>query len=247
MGGQNHQPTNQIRLIAPSAWLSQRVGEGFVAVLQANNELENAIMAAMDRLHVEAMAPAPDRTPSEYLGTAIDKLTRSIGIVDEIQDAYANLLDAAAAENYTGNPLVSKLKSFRLDEAFSGDLVIPALNASAWKPLEDRISEDNILKTLEWEATEFKRVVQPTKALIAVLNECVAIDREDGSRRMVEAIECNEVMLRQEFARVFSCWNHLHGLFLYSALAMTELFYRTNDFGSLLDQNGGRGISEAVA
>lgn len=238
MGGQNHQPTNQVRLIAPSAWLSQRVGEGFAEVLHANSELENAIIVAMNHLHVEKVAPTLPGSVAAYMSASITKLERSLEIVKEIGIAYANLLDAADAENYKGNPLVAKLRSFRLDEALSGDLVLPSINPKAWKPLEDRISEDNILKTLSWEAQEFESVIGPTKALIGVLRGCVDIAANDSNRRMVEAIECNEVMLRQEFARVFSCWNYLHGLFLYSALAMTELFYRTNDFGSLLsDEN----------
>ena len=52
---------------------------------------------------------------------------------------------------------------------------------------------------------------------------------------MADAIENNEVPLRQYYAQVFSLWNTLHAMFLYSALMMTELFYRVNAYPSLLE------------
>lgn len=238
MGGQNHQPTNRVRLIAPSAWLSQRVGEGLVHVLRSNSELENAIMSGMAHLHVETLAPPLPLAAAEYLAEAISELETSLGIISEIKTAYRNLLEAAQAENYTGNPLASQLPSFRLDQAFHGNLIIPAMNSSAWKELEARISSDNILSTLEWEATQFDALREPTSQLIQVLAEAQSLAETGGGRAMVEAIECNELPLRQRFARVFSLWNHLHALFLYSALAMTELFYRTNSLGTLLNEEG---------
>ncbi len=234
MGGQNHQPTNQVRLIAPSAWLSQRVGDAFSQVLQSNSALENAIIVGMRHLHVEDIAPPLTQSAIEYLGEAINLLERSLHEVGRISTAYGNLLAAADLENYKGNPLASKIKTFALDEALAGELILPGVNPVAWKSLEHHISQENILSTLKWEAVEFERVREPTKALISVLEQCQRIAREQGDRRMVEAIECNEVRLRQEFAKVFSLWNYLHGLFLYSAVAMTELFYRTNAFGSLI-------------
>ena len=248
-GGKNHQPTSAVRLIAPSAWLSQRVGLALSEVLQSNNELENAIIVGMERLHVEKLAPSLPGSATDYLKLAIEHLERSLQVVSDIGAAYSNLLLAADAENYKGNPLASRLKEFRLDDAFSGALVLPAINPVAWENLEDRIAQQNILATLAWEATEFKRVIRPTKALIAVLERCSEMAETAGARRMVEAIECNGLMLRQEFAKVFSLWNYLHDLFLYSALAMTELFYRTNAFGSLLlnGEASGRPASQAVA
>src|ERR1700722_11959413 len=99
MGGQNHQPTNQVRLIAPSAWLSQRVGEAFCRVLQANSALENAIIVGMGHLHVEGIAPELEGSSDSYLADAGDLLRRSIETIDEIAQAYDNLLSAADAEN----------------------------------------------------------------------------------------------------------------------------------------------------
>jgi hypothetical protein len=238
VGGQNHQPTNRIRLIAPSAWLSRCVGDGFSHVLRANSELENAIIVGMDRLHVNALAPDLPDSALAYLGRSIEHLRASLAMLPEIEAGYDNLLDAARAENYQGNPLASDLPRFDLAASFEGGLVTPAINRAAWDELEARIADQNILGTLAWEATCFTALAEPTISLIEVIEECRLIAGRDGARAMVEAIELNELPLRQRFAPVFSRWNHLHAMFLYSALIMTELFYRTNAYGTLLSEEG---------
>jgi hypothetical protein len=116
-------------------------------------------------------------------------------------------------------------------------LITPAINRAAWDELESRIADENILKTLAWEATCFAALNEPTSALIEALEKCREMAKRDGARAMVEAVECNELPLRQRFAPVFSQWNHLHAMFLYSALMMTELFYLTNSFGTLTSEN----------
>ncbi|NJO35960.1 MAG: hypothetical protein HC869_25675 [Rhodospirillales bacterium] len=235
MGGQNHQPTSHIRLIGPSALLSQRVGEGFSAVLESNNQLENAIMVAMDGLHVEPFVVCLSCGASEYLDETVMHLERSLTKVREIQLGYRHLLDAAAKEGYRGNPLVSSLRSVDLPRAFEGTLILPSLNRQAWEDVESRVSSMNILDTLAWEATQFSLLDGPTKELIGVIKEAQARLSSGGKREFIEAIECNRISLRQAYARVFSLWNYLHAMFLYSALMMTELFYRTNNLPSLLE------------
>lgn len=234
MGGQNHQPTRSIRLIAPSAWLSQKLGEGFVEILQSNNELENAIISAMDHLHVEGIASAT-KSPTEYLNSTILHLETSLQKVAELQEAYKHLLDAARLENYKGNPLASMVRDFDLSTKFSGTLVLPAVNEIAWQGVESRVKEENILKTLEWESSEFSKLAEPTKVLIAVIRDANVLFDKSGKGAFIEAIELNQIPLRQCYARVFSMWNHLHAMFLYSALMMTELFYRSNGIQSLLE------------
>jgi hypothetical protein len=228
MGGQNHQPTSSIRLIAPSAWLSQKVGEAFTEVLQSNSELENAIMIAVDRLHVECFASGLSKTADEYLQFAIKHLNTALSKVDDIQRGYKHLLDAAAQERYKGNPLASTV---------GGTLILPTVNERAWNDVQHRVKDTNILRTLEWESAEFNHVRIPTSDLIRVIEEARNILQLKGKEAFIEAIECNQISLRQCYARVFSSWNHLHAMFLYSALMMTELFYRTNRFGTLLQDS----------
>src|ERR1044072_2703681 len=181
MGGQNHQPTNQVRLIAPSVWLSQRIGDGFSHVLRANSELENAIIAGMDHLHVEGLAPHLPLSAAEYLDVSISHLETSLATISDIEIAYANLLAAADAENYRGNPLASKVATLGLAGKFEGGLVSPSINRAAWDELESRVADQNILKTLAWEATRFGELREPTAALIEVLQKCRAIATTEGS------------------------------------------------------------------
>ena len=235
MGGKNHQPTNVIRLIAPSAWLSKKQSEGLIAVLEANNHLEDAIISAMGRLHVEEFVPKSGDTPTDHLTLTLEKLRASLTKLDDIARAYDNLLDAAAKENYTGNPLASKLKDLDLSGQFAGVLIQPHVNRPAWEGVEARIQEDNILAALRWEKDQFELLRQPTHDLIECIAASASILTATGASRFVKAIEMNEVPLRQRYAKVFSLWNNLDAMFLYSALMMTELFYRSNGFPSLLN------------
>lgn len=109
------------------------------------------------------------------------------------------------------------------------------VNSRVWSELEEHIQKQNILDTLAWEAEQFEQLQMPTRNLIATLQECRRIAETDGGNAMANAIENNEVPLRQFYAQVFSLWNTLHAMFLYSALMMTELFYRTNGYPSLTE------------
>ncbi|MGH8535186.1 MAG: hypothetical protein ACREXM_01685 [Gammaproteobacteria bacterium] len=234
MGGKNHQPTRQ-RITAVSAWLSQRIGEGVALVQTSNNHLEDAIMLGMGKLHVQDLVPSLSGTPTEHLLKAIDALGRSQVTLTQIQVGFGRLSDVARIESYSGNPLASQLKSYDLRSKFEGALVRPFANIGIWEELEERITTDNILKTLEWERSQFEMLNQPTFDLIAVMEDCRRISEQEGGHTFVDAVEHNRLPLRQYFAQVFSLWNHLDAMFLYSALMMTELFYRANSFPSLLD------------
>jgi hypothetical protein len=235
MGGQNHQPTNRT-LICPSAWLSQKLGEGLIAVLNANNELENAIIVAGDRHLVEDRTRHLKGTPSEYLDKTISELELSVSKIFELQHAYKSLVRAACAEGYKGNPLSATIGDLNLAVQFSGTLILPSVNRDAWNAVESRVRATNILPTLEWESCEFDRLRELTIELKSVLQVAKAILVDDGPRSFVDAVESNQIPLRQCYARVFSLWNYLHAMFLYSALMMTELFYRSNHLPSLLDE-----------
>lgn len=232
MGGQNHQPTNRIQLIAPSAWLSKQVGDGFRAVLEANSYLENAIISAMDRLYVEELVPKASTNPVADLTACIEALENSLRRVADIDIGFENLLRAADREGYTGNPLAASCGELGLKARFSKHLVLPAINDAAWNDIESRVQSLNVLGTLRWEREQFRTLVEPTHALLQVMNDCLAIATR-SPRAFIEAVECNGVALRQRYAQVFSRWNYLHVMFLYSALVMTELFYRSHEYESL--------------
>ena len=234
MGGQNHQPTNT-GITPASAWLSQKVGDGFAFVLEANGHLENAIMIGMNKLHIHDLIPDLDGTPSEHVHKAIECLKLSQERLSEIQIGFNRLIEIAKVVGYKGNPLASKVKSFGLKEQFEGLLIRPVINTMIWEDLEMRIQDLNILKTLEWEAEQFLSLEEPTSRLIEVLQQCLELSEKQSGRDMADAIENNELPLRQFYAQVFSTWNSLHAMFLYSSLIMTELFYKINAYPSLVE------------
>lgn len=234
MGGQNHQPTGT-KITAASAWLSQNVGKGFALVLEANNHLENAIMLGMKKLYIEDLTPFLGGTPEEHIEKTITALSQSVDTLEKIQLGFTRLQEVAEIIRYKGNPLSPTIKEHQLKEKFEGVLVKPYCNGKIWEELENHIQEDNILNTLKWEADQFKELCSPTEHLISILLECKRIAQSEGGQAMADAIENNEVPLRQYYAQVFSLWNTLHAMFLYSALMMTELFYQVNAFPSLLE------------
>lgn len=245
MGGKNHQPTNR-PITAVSAWLSQRVSKGFIYALEANNCLEDAIILGMEKRHVQDFAASLTGTPSGHLQESISLLQKSLATLDEIKAAYSRISEAAKIEGYIGNPLASRLPSLMLKDKFEGVLVRPSINSDVWRQLEERIKSHNILKTLEWEAEQFEQLRQPTQDLLVVMADCQRVAEAKGGMALVEIIDNNEVPLRQFFAQVFSLWNTLDAMFLYSALMMTELFYRANGYPSLTQFDPGQqGVNTA--
>jgi len=234
MGGKNHQPTKP-KLTAASAWLSQQVGKGCIAVQTANNHLEDAIMLGMGRQYIEDLASDLKGSAEIHLADAIESLDESLRCLAKIQVGFARLAEAASKEGYKGNPLAGTLPSLGLRESFTGTLVRPFPNERLWGELEHRVQAHNVMATLAWEAEQFEQVAEPTRCLISTLEECKRIATHEGANAMAMAIENGEVPLRQYFAQVFSLWNSLDAMFLYSALIMTELFYRANACPSLLD------------
>ena len=245
MGGQNHQPTRP-RLTAPSAWLSQHIGDGFSLVLQANTHLEHAIIVGMDKVYVEDVTADLTQHPMSYLDSCIVALERSLSMLDSIEAGFRRLLECAEREGYRGNPLASNIDSFGLKERFSGHIVLRQAHDHVWCELESRIKSSNVLATLQWEAGRFCELRSPTERLIETLRKCRDVCALHGPQAFVGCIENNELPLRQHYAQVFSLWNELHAMFLYSALMMTELFYMANGFPSLAELEPGRVAARAA-
>lgn len=234
MGAQNHKPTST-QITAASAWLSQKFGEGYIRVLEANNRVEDAIILGMDRLWVEDLVRDLKGTPLDHLKDAAALCGRSIETVTEIEAAYDRVLEVARKEGYQGNPLASELPKYCLQQSFRGELVLPSERNDVWASLTSRISDSNILSTLEWEKEQFAILREPTLKLVETLEQCRRIAETDGAMAFVAAVENNKVPVRQYGAQVLSSWNYLSSMFLYSALIMTELYYRTNGFPSLMN------------
>lgn len=233
MGGKNHAPTGNMVFVGPSALLSRRVGEGYIAVIRANNHLEDAVVLSVKKRNVESETDDINGTASEHLRDAIEDLETSVQTLQAIAAAFDHLIKVAEVEGYSGNPLASQLPTLDLKTLFSSDVVTPVIHEEAWSRVEERITNDNILKTLEWEKGEFLRLAEPTQELLACLHDCLSIEQRYGGQEFVERVEHNQLPLRRLYARVFSMWNHLDALFLYSALITTELFYRSSELGSL--------------
>ena len=234
MGGQNHQPTSP-DITPASAWLSRKIGEAIINVQQANNHLEDAIILAMKRLHITDLVPSLTGSPPQHLDLSEKCLLSSLATLEQIDEGFARLFVVAKKIGYVGNPLATSVQKLNLQNLFEGRLILPQINTVVWTELLKHIERDNILATLDWERSQFRGLAEPTRDLIASTGKCHEIALVDGDAAFAEAVETNLVPFRQYYARVFSLWNHHHAMFLYSALVMTELFYRANGFASLAD------------
>lgn len=234
MGGQNHQPTSP-DITPASAWLSRKIGEAIISVQQANNHLEDAIMLAMRCLHITDLVPSLTGPPAEHLDSSANSLRLSLATLEEIDQGFTRLFAIAKKIGYAGNPLATSVRKLNLQSLFDGRLILPRINDVVWTELLNHIEQDNILATLEWERLQFRDIAEPTRDLIATTEKCRQIALVNGDSAFADAVETNLVPFRQYYARVFSLWNHHHDMFLYSALVMTELFYRANGFASLAD------------
>lgn len=234
MGGQNHQPTRP-DITPASAWLSKQIGSGVISIQQANNHLEDAIMLAMRRLHITDLTPALRGSTTGHLELSASALSESLEILQRIDSGFGRVSLVAEEIGYRGNPLACSVRSLRLEDAFDGKLILPTINHSVWNELLCRIEADNILGTLDWERQKFRDLTSLTSNLIDSTRNCVEIATTEGDDALAAAVENNRVPFRQHYARVFSSWNYLSALFLYSALVMTELYYRVNAYPSLTE------------
>ena len=234
MGGQKHQPTTRI-LTGVSAWLSQKVGDGFGNVLQANSRLEDAIIIGMDRLFIDDLPYDARGTALSYLQSSISHLGTSLECLKLIDRGFNQLFSAAEKVKYAGNPLASRLSALDLKEKFAHRLITPSFNTPVWEELSARIETSNILNTLGWEQRVFEALCAPTRELIDIISQASTVCEQSGPRTVVDMIEDNKFPLRPAYARVFSGWNHAHAMFLYSALIMTELYYLANGLPSLAE------------
>jgi len=234
MGAKNHQPTNTI-LTGVSAWLSQRLGMGLIQAQRANNHLEDAIMLGMNKKYVEDLASDLSGSCSEHLAAALDALEQSKTHVRETQAGFDRILEAAAKEGYTGNPLASNVDRYDLDRVFSAAFIATTLNETIWKRVLGMIKERNILATLRWEREQFEDLPAFTDDFARTLQMCLDCADRQGGEAMVYAVENNQIPVRQYGFRLFSAWSDADLAFTYSALIMTELYYRANGFPSLAD------------
>lgn len=245
MGGQNHQPTRP-DITPASAWLSRQIGEGIIAAQQANNHLEDAIIVAMGRLHIEDLTPLLSGSAADHLDLSTNVLRESLAVLERIDTGFERLETVARHIGYRGNPLAGSVRSLRLEEAFVGNLILPVINSAVWNELLRRIEENNILATLDWERSQFRQLAEATVELAIVTDQCRDIAKKEGNVSFSTAVENNRIPFRQHYARVFSLWNHLNAMFLYSALIMTELYYRANGYPSLTDFSPPLGAIDAA-
>lgn len=234
MGAKNHQPTNTI-LTGISAWLSQRLGMGLIEVQRANNHLEDAIMLGMNKKYVEDLAIDLSGTCVDHLRSALAALEASKHHAHETQRGFDRILDAAKTEGYTGNPLASQVEEYRLDKLFSESFIGTTLNETIWRKVVGNIKQHNILHTLRWEKEQFSNLPKFTDDFAETLRQCIFRADSDGGEAMVYAVENNQIPVRQYGFRLFSAWSDADLAFTYSALVMTELYYRANGFPSLAD------------
>lgn len=233
MGGQNHQPTNK-KGTASSAWLSKKIGEAVIALQSANNHLEDAIIIGLrphDPAQIHERITAVSSAASLRLSR--QSLMEMKGHLAHIDEGFDQLLNVCAQIGYTGNPLAPDIEDFDLRTVFKRHDVLPHVNAEAWEDVATRIRDTNIIATLRWEQGEFRKLATPTNHLITITQQCTEIAERDGDEALADALEDNGIPYRHHYARVFARWNYLQAMFLYSALMMTELYYRKNGFGSL--------------
>lgn len=233
MGGQNHQPTN-IKCTASSALLSKEIGRAIIDLQSANNHLEDAIILALRGIDPAGIHERIEATSvAESLRLSSSSLVAMKGRLSHIDDAFDQLLDLCASLGYEGNPLACEIDSFNLQDTFKRHDVLPHVNQEAWNDVATRIRDTNIIATLRWEQGEFQKLSSPADHLISITQQVVDIALNEGDSEVADALEDNGIPYRHHYARVFARWNYLQAMFLYSALMMTELYYRKNGFGSL--------------
>jgi len=208
---------------------------GLIEVQRANNHLEDAIMLGMNKKYVEDLATTLSGTCVDHLQKALTALDASKRHAKETQNGFERVLEAAESEGYIGNPLASKVDEYQLDKLFSESFVVTSINDKIWREVIRNIKHHNILHTLHWEKKQFSDLPKFTDDFAETLRQCISRANRHGDWAMVCAVEDNQIPVRQYGFRLFSTWSYADLVFTYSALVMTELYYRANDLPSLAE------------
>ena len=227
MGGMNHQPCNKpgTAYLELSTVMSKALSIARSELELANAELENTLISEIQGGKVST---ASLRSTVEHLGRSREFLAHFLQIVAELR---RNMAD----NDFEDLPTLKTVDLERLGVhlAHAGYVDI-----SAWRSIADEMNKNGFYGVLDHFRIGTHALMtwtdQLARAIVAV-NLRLSSDTESVS--VTGILEENRVgNFKQEFAELYIGWLRFQQEFLASSMLSTELWYRHQGVGSLLDQ-----------
>jgi len=216
MGGINHQPCGSyLRL---STLLSKRLSLARSELELANNVLEDLILDELEEGFGTSVTGIVDR-----LRNSQSDLQGALGTLEDLRVQMKNL-------GYEDLPTLGTTDLIELGLFLTHEKVV---ENHAWTQVTQTMRTRGFYGMLEVFEQDISNLIVLTDKLAALVLENEPIASGGNLRIILE--ENRPGNFKVEFARLYSAWAGFQQIFLASSILSTELWYRFNDSGSLID------------
>ncbi len=221
MGGINHQPCrNSPAYLVHSTRMSRFFSRARSSFERANEALEDVLLA-----EIEGVNPS---------GTT----QKIILFLDECKNELTNMQDSITdlvTEMRRGGDV--DLPTFRaIDLVACGNAFVTAgiVAQTDWDSTVRQMREGSFYRVLDEHSVSVSRLIEES---VQLATEMSALENAARARKLTLVLENNEHgNIKATFAKFYRSWNEFTGKFLASSMLTTELWYRYNRTGSILDQ-----------
>ncbi|MCK4520734.1 hypothetical protein KAT95_02590 [Candidatus Parcubacteria bacterium] len=192
-------------------------------------ELEMANSLLEDALLTEIHGNGDSQQEKYYMEGAIEHLIATDNRLGKAIDCIDHLLAKMERLNFQDTAELDQM--IELENAFLAQRIIPE-RCSAWKGAITTIEEGGFRKIFYQFHSSLEEIKEDLGVLIEVFYECQKYATE-GS--LLQAIESNEIPLRQNFVRVYVAYLNFSATFACSSIISTELYLKTQGYPSLAE------------
>jgi len=230
MGGINHKPTDQIKLVGSAARVSRVVGLALETLISANTAYEEAIIAAANGSVEMAIT---------HHQQSIDLAEMARNRLDDVNSAYAMMLEDIEIHAYPGNPLAPKINPIELAGELK-DKILRQMNENAFIEVATHVRDNNLIDTFKLERIKFVKIRPLFEPYLGALKESFEFLRANTSapREWIRAIDNGEIPIRSTFMPLLTELLGTFQWFVYSTAISTDLYYKTEGHGTFANEGG---------
>ncbi|MHB8660568.1 MAG: hypothetical protein ACYC75_01315 [Minisyncoccota bacterium] len=220
MGGINHQPCrNSPAYLIHSTRMSRFFSRARSFFEQANEALEDVLLSEIEGVN----PPGTIRKTLLFLDSCKEELLN-------MRISIADLVAEMRRAGYTDLPTFRTTDLVALGHVFSQVGIVAQAD---WDSIVEQMREGSFYQVLEGYGASVSELIDQSEQLAT---EIGALEDAAKARRLSLVLENNEDgNIKATFAQIYHSWNDLTGKFLASSMLTTELWYRHNRTGSILE------------
>lgn len=220
MGGINHQPCrNSPAYLIHSTRMSRFFSRARSFFEQANEALEDVLLAEIEGIN----PPGTTKKILLFLDRCNEELLN-------MRISIADLVAEMRRVGYTDLPTFRSTDLEALGHVFSGAGIVAEAD---WDSIVQQMRAGSFYQVLEGHGASVSGLIEQSEQLAI---EIGVLEDAAKTRKLALVLENNEDgNIKATFARLYHSWNNLTGKFLASSMLTTELWYRHNRTGSILE------------